>query len=721
MTSTPYSVVWSGGVRNKNATVSASDATLHALYLLNKRPKALDTHVDEYHTSNKEFRTKVKLQLPYFVGGTLDGPRNDQHVTNRTLLTLDIEHNPKKQAGPPPSPEVVVAALRELGSEGWVYTSLSHTKSSPRYRVVLPLGKFIPQGTDATSTLEATTLGAARKLGVEEWCDPISWTLSQPMFLPAQLDGGLFEQWYVAGDKSWKPVRLKTKRDREAGVPADIPDEQPDPIVGALKRAGLYLSEDTTQVGRHYFACPWHEQHSTTNDTQTMYMAAHHNGFAHWSCKCLGTSPDVDGKPHMTRDTLTRWLRTEGHLTAEEQANEGVLDDYDTFDRKADLGHMLDEPPVSRTWAIDKFAPVGKVTVLAGPGGVSKSMLMLHVLVYAAMGKDWANFTSAAPLKSLYVSYEDDTQELHKRVNTLAAAMRADDDGLLDTLYDVNGTIRQNLRMFAADDEAAQWLILTKPDRFGAPERSPRVDWLVGYLQAKQIRLLALDPAVYTHQLEENNIADMAAYMQTLTYIAKQAQCAVVVLHHMHKVAGWAAIDEINQGSLRGASSFADNARSVAVVVSMPIKDAEAYGLPADHATTGRYAVLKHVKHNYSAPMETMVFERMGAILKPRPDITKMDRNQLAEARETAKTEEADRRVHQWVERVLETLSESDSPVSATQLAVDLNTRNNRLKPVIDYCETNEWVEVEDGPNRSKLHSLTRLGKTYLKTLRRKT
>lgn len=93
MTSTPYSVVWDGGVRNKNTTVSPADATLHDLYLKNKKPKLLETTAEEYHAADKKFRTVVKLDLPYFVGGVLDGPRNDQHVESRTLLTLDIEHN----------------------------------------------------------------------------------------------------------------------------------------------------------------------------------------------------------------------------------------------------------------------------------------------------------------------------------------------------------------------------------------------------------------------------------------------------------------------------------------------------------------------------------------------------------------------------------------------------------------------------------------------------
>ena len=510
-------------------------------------------------------------------------------------------------------------------------------------------------------------------------------------------------------------AKQASKPERTTGQPAEIPDDKPDLVLHALKQAGLYLNENPRHKGMHFITCPFVDQHGAENETQTVYYEAHHDGNPRPAVKCFDTEPDVDGQPHLTYAKLVRWLREHDWLTQDEQERTGVLDDYDTFDSKANLDNVLDREPVAREWAVDRFAPIGKVTVLAGPGGVSKSMLMLHVLIHASTGRDWGGFRVDDPLRSLYVSYEDDQQELAKRVHTLAATLQAEDSGTFDLLYDVSGSIRKNVRMFAADDEAASWLMLTKPDRFGQPERTDRVDWLVGYLKEKRIRMVVLDPAVYTHQLEENDIADMAMYMQTLTYIAKQAQCAVVVLHHMNKTGGWSQLDDINQGSLRGASSFADNARSVAVVVSMSIRDAEAYGLPAEHATTGKYAVFKHVKHNYSAPMDTMVFERKGGTLVPRPDIVKLDRAQLTEARENAKVQEQERRVMQWVDRVLGALAETDDALSLNQLAVELNTRTNRIKPVLAYCEEQDWVEAEAGPNRSQLHSITKLGRSYLR------
>lgn len=715
MTSTPYSVVWDGGVRNKNATVSPADATLHDLYLKNKRPKLVETSSEEYHAAEKKVRSALKMKLPYFVGGVLDGTRNDDNVVERTLLTLDIERDPKKQDVEPPSPESVVAALRDLGSEGWVYTSLSHTTGQPRYRVVLPLGKSIKRGADATATLEATTRGAARKLGIEEWLDGKSWTLSQPMYMPAKLQGGAFKQWYVEGTKAWKPVKPKAKK-REAGAPADIPDEQPDPIISALKHAGLYLEEDAAHPGRHYFTCPWHEEHTTTNDTQTMYMAAHFNGFPHWSCKCMGTGPDVDGKPHMTNSSLTRWLKKAGHLTAEEQAKEGVMDDYTTFEQSARLSTLLKTPPPPQDWALDHFAPIGSVTMLAAPGGQGKSLLMLHIAMYGAMGLPFAEFKVQQPLRTLYVSYEDGKRLMYDRIVDIGQELREHDNGVLDTLYDVDGSLDNNLSLHKVEDDAQTWVFLIKPDRFSPAERTARVDWLIGYIKQAGIRMVILDPMVYTHQLQENDIADMAFFMQTLNHIAAKAECAVIVVHHMSKMGRADQLSDIDQHSLRGASSITDNARSAGILIGLPYKDAPSFGI--EEADVKDYAVFKHVKSNYAAPLPLMIFQRKGRTLVYRADIKKLDHNHIKQAREQKAEEDKQARIIAKAVEALKALADHDEPISQNQVAVHDGKHWNPAvtKTVLAWCEQQDYSEATyDGERKPSRHSITTLGKRYLR------
>jgi RecA-family ATPase len=711
----PYSYVIQGGVANTRVTSTGEDATLSQLAQAHASPVAIPVPAIKYHNGTKRERSDVKKALPYFVGAVLEpAKRDDKNVQSRTLLTLDIEQD--DPAGEqPPAPQEIVDNLRELGGEGWVYTSLSHTPDRPRYRVVLALGKPIEGPlTVMQGALKASTIRAASRLGLEPWCRPESWVLSQAMYLPAKLKGGTFFQEYVPG-KAWGTVATSEASKGTQKAPADIPDTTPDPILNALRAAGLYIRPNPKHDGMHFITCPFVDQHEAENDTQTVYYEAHFDGNPRPAVKCFDTAPDVDGEYHLTFAKLVRYLKEGDFLTQDQQSDAGVMDDYDAFVVKANLGRMLDSTPQPREWAIPQFAPVGKVTVLAGPGGVSKSMLMLHVLVHAALGQSWGAFKVDAPLRSLYVSYEDDTQELHSRVHALAGALKNSDDGLLDTLYDVAGSIRKNLLMFAADEEALAWVLASKPDRFGVAERTERVEWLVGLVKHAGIKLLVLDPAVYTHQLEENSVADMAAYMQMLTYIAKRGDCAVVVLHHMSKAASWVTLAEVNQGSLRGASSFADNARSVTVAMSMPPKDAALYGLPSDRATSSKYVVIQHVKHNYSAPMGQQIFERQGPLLIPRPEIVALGDAEVSVMREQQKAEEAETTMRMQAMKVLHHMLDLDDFATVTQIGIGAHVHKRHMKDIIEWAEGLDYIEVEDGAKRARLCRLTKAGRSAIK------
>jgi hypothetical protein len=712
MRKTPYA--WARGVLNVRVSHSEEDATLADLRERFKEPVALMLQASEYHAGTKRTRGDVKKALPYFVGGTINGKRHDTNVAARTLLTLDIEASGTQDEQPPP-PQDVLDSLEALGAEGWVYTSLSHQPDAPRYRVVLPLGEHL-EGDDLTlESLKASTKNAARKLGIDEWCTPESWVLSQPMYLPAKLRGGKFWEGYTPG-KAWKPIRKATPADIPGErIVADIPDAKYDPVLVGLRRAGLYLHEDKGHPGKHYITCPWHADHGAVNDTQTVYYEAHHDGNPRPAVKCFDTEPDEHGHPHLTYKGLVNWLRDNGHITSHEEDDNtsSAMDEYDIFLEKASVGQYLDDAPVAREFAWDKFAPVGKVTVLAGPGGVSKSMLMLHLLAYGAMGQSWGGFKVQGPLRGIYVSYEDDKQELHKRVHGLAEAIKAQDGGLGDALYDVKGLLQKNLLLYAADDEALRWLLMTKPDMRGAPERTARVEWLVGFVRHARMKVLVLDPVVYTHTLEENNSQEMSSYMQMLNYIAKAADCAVVVLHHMAKTAQWATLEEIHQGSIRGASAFADNSRSVGVMVGLPPKDAARYGMAPEQAR--EYAVFKHAKHNYSASMGVCLFERKGPLLIPREDLVPLSHAEANAAAEEQKHRQKSVTLEAKAYVILSWLEEQHGePATGGMLRNSTGIRYTLFKEALKYAEESDWVKAEPGINRSMLYSITKTGAKWL-------
>ncbi|GAA6143674.1 AAA family ATPase [Hydrogenophaga sp. 5NK40-0174] len=644
-----------------------------------------------------------KERLPYFVGGDVRGKRHDDNVQSRTLLTLDIEAKATKQ---PPQPQKVSTSLRAEGLEGWVYTTASHTKDAPRYRVVLPLEKSIDP-----NELQAATVEAATALGLREWCQPESWVASQAMFLPATVAGTKPYSKHVAGKPFAPSAKAPSKATKDA--PADILDVPEDPVLRALQSAGLYLHEDAKQEGKHYIRCPFADEHGTVNDTQTVYYEAHFDGHAKPAAKCLDTVPDEDGVPHLTYKKLVNWLREEGHLSAtdENADTEAELEDPDTFWDGTAIGEMLDKEPTPLEFVIRGFAPAGRVTVLAGPGGVSKSSLALRLLLAAATGSEFGPFVADDAMRCMYLSYEDDSQTFHNRISAMYKAM---DESVEGMLYDMD-LVRKNLHIAAIADQAARWTLMRKDGRFGAPEATERLRWLRDLLKDNKVRLLVIDPVAYAHHLEESNPGEIAVFMQMLGQLAAETHCAILLLHHMHKTALWASLDEINQGSLRGASSFADNARSVGVLVSMPQKDATAYGLPATHDTVSRYAVFKHVKHNYSASLGVHVFERRGVLLEP-SDVAQLDAVELAEAKAQQRTEDRERKRDIAAQKLLEFLhSRPDHTANSTAVSNNVFGKHGDRDGVTDWCQEQGYITVEDqGNGRAKPYRLTEKGAEYV-------
>ena len=89
-------------------------------------------------------------------------------------------------------------------------------------------------------------------------------------------------------------------------------------------------------------------------------------------------------------------------------------------------------PVPARQWLVHGLVPMKTVTLFGGDGGTGKSLLALQLAVSAATGRAWLNM--AVPKgRALFLSAEDDDDELHMRLADISRAMRlrlADLDGL---------------------------------------------------------------------------------------------------------------------------------------------------------------------------------------------------------------------------------------------------------------------------------------------------
>ncbi len=76
-------------------------------------------------------------------------------------------------------------------------------------------------------------------------------------------------------------------------------------------------------------------------------------------------------------------------------------------------------PPPVRHWIVPEYVPAGIVTMLTGDGGAGKSTLLLQLAVARATGQRWLGFDTR-PGTTVYLSSEDDADELHRRVHHIA-------------------------------------------------------------------------------------------------------------------------------------------------------------------------------------------------------------------------------------------------------------------------------------------------------------
>lgn len=141
----------------------------------------------EYISSAKGRQDEIK-DVGGFVGGTLaGGKRKYDTVLNRRLICLDIDHT--KDMG-------VWERYKILyGNAGLIYTTHKHTKSNPRFRLIIPLKVEI-----AREQYEPIARKIAGDLGIDSF-DDTTFEVCRLMYFPSTAKDGEFIFEYC--DDKW--------------------------------------------------------------------------------------------------------------------------------------------------------------------------------------------------------------------------------------------------------------------------------------------------------------------------------------------------------------------------------------------------------------------------------------------------------------------------------------------------------------------------------------
>lgn len=219
------------------------------------------------------------------------------------------------------------------------------------------------------------------------------------------------------------------------------------------------------------------------------------------------------------------------------------------------------QPIPPREWLLGNAFCRRYVSALVADGGTGKTALRVAQMLALATGRNLTGEHVFKRCRVLFVSLEDDRDELRRRVR--AAQLHHD----------------------VSNEEVKGWLFLSAPsgkagklmklDERGRPSTAGMAEALAETIERNNIDVVCLDPFVKTHGLAENDNNQMDQVIAVLARLAMERNIAVDIPHHTAK--GAAGPGNADRG--RGASAIKDGARLVYTLTTMSEDEADRFGI----------------------------------------------------------------------------------------------------------------------------------------------
>lgn len=170
-------------------------------------------------------------------------------------------------------------------------------------------------------------------------------------------------------------------------------------------------------------------------------------------------------------------------------------------------------PP--RQWLVPDLVPQKTVTLFSGDGGTGKSLVALQLSVAAVIGSTWLG-RSVKGGRAIFLSAEDDDDELHRRLDDILRAEGLDYDALSGlTLRSLAG--EDALLALETKIALMQSTLFEELDKRAA-EESPA--------------LIVIDTLADVYPANENDRAKVRQFIGILRGLALKRRCAVLLLGH---------------------------------------------------------------------------------------------------------------------------------------------------------------------------------------------
>ena len=252
-----------------------------------------------------------------------------------------------------------------------------------------------------------------------------------------------------------------------------------------------------------------------------------------------------------------------------------------------------------REWLYGNHLIRGFVSATVAPGGIGKTSLVLAEAVAMAAGRSILGVAPASePLNVWILNLEDPPDEITRRISAIVIHSGLKPEAIAGRLY-----------VTSSFDTA---IVLARKDGETIAINEPAFEQLAAELKKNKIDILLIDPFIGCHEISENDNKTVDALVKRLAALARQANCAIELVHHSRKLNGENATVE----SVRGASAFVAACRDVRLLRRMEPGEASKLGV-ADHF---RYVCIVPAKHNMAPAPRPQVWYEMQSVELPSGD-----------------------------------------------------------------------------------------------------
>lgn len=251
-------------------------------------------------------------------------------------------------------------------------------------------------------------------------------------------------------------------------------------------------------------------------------------------------------------------------------------------------------PVPDRQWLVHGMVPKNTVTLFGGDGGTGKSLLALQLAAAAVLGGAWVG-RSVHPGPALFMSAEDEDDELHRRLDDILRA-----EGR--RYRDVAGL---TMRSLAGEDA-----LLAMETQLALIESA-----LFKELEARAEQdapgLIVIDTLADVYPANENDRSKVRQFVGILRGLALRRKCAVVLLGHP-------SLTGLNSGSGTSGSTAWNNSVRSRLYLSRVVQD----GYEPD----SRKRVLSIKKANYGETGTEIGMTWQDGVFVPDAQETSLDK-----------------------------------------------------------------------------------------------